>query len=144
MATAIPFPMVKSIHGRLGNFVFYFRPGQQCIRTHVVPYNPDTEAQRIVRRAFGDAVRSWQSMSDDEKNTYNRKARFLDMSGYNLYISEYMKTYISVKSLNPATSGSSDSAISSPSTNSLTSVSKPKSKAPGLNPDAGTSKLSPD
>jgi hypothetical protein len=100
MAVAIPGFIVKSISGRIGNVVFYTRRRSgkgtitQCIRTHVIPRNPDTEAQRAVRRSFGDAVREWQSMSPDEQYSYNRKARNLNMSGYNLYISIYMKSLI--------------------------------------------------
>jgi hypothetical protein len=91
MATATPNILINSIRGRIGNVVFYTRYGRQCVRIHVIPRNPDTEAQRAVRRAFGDAVRSWQAMSTDEKYTYTRKARHLNMSGYNLYISNYLK-----------------------------------------------------
>ncbi len=90
MATATPNILINSIRGRIGNVVFYTRRGRQCVRVHVIPRNPDTEAQRVVRRAFGDAVRSWQAMSPDEQYTYTRKARHLNMSGYNLFISGYM------------------------------------------------------
>ncbi len=91
MATAATNILLNSISGRIGNVVFYTRSGKQCVRTHVIPRNPDTEAQRAVRRSFGNAVRSWQSMSEDEKYAYIRKARYLNMSGYNLYISNYLK-----------------------------------------------------
>ncbi len=94
MATAIPGIIIKSIHGKIGNVVFYYSRGKQCIRTYVIPRNPDTEAQRLVRRAFGDAVRSWQAMRPDDKYAYNKTARFLNMSGYNLFISNYLKRII--------------------------------------------------
>ncbi len=94
MATAKPNILINSISGRIGNVVFYTRRGRQCVRLHVIPRNPDTEAQRAVRRSFGDAVRSWQTMNPDERHTYNRKARYLNMSGYNLYISNYLKRVI--------------------------------------------------
>jgi hypothetical protein len=91
MATATPNIMLKAISGRIGNVVFYTNRGRQCVRTYVVPRNPDTAAQRAVRRSFGDAVRSWQAMSQDEQYAYTRKARSLNISGYNLYISNYLK-----------------------------------------------------
>ncbi len=94
MATATPSILINSISGKIGNVVFYTRLGTQCVRAHVVPRNPDTQAQRAVRRSFGDAVRSWQSTSPEEKYAYNRKARHLNMSGYNLFISKYIKTNI--------------------------------------------------
>ncbi len=107
MATAAQGILIKSIHGRIGNLVFYCRRRTasstmtQCVRAHVIPRNPDTEAQRKVRRSFGDAVRTWQSMSLDDRHAFNRKARYLNMSGYNLYISNYIKRVIQTVSNTP-------------------------------------------
>ncbi|MBN2041485.1 MAG: hypothetical protein JW864_15710 [Spirochaetes bacterium] len=84
-------PIIKSISGRLDNVVFYCRNKKQCARTYVIPRNPDTALQRIVRSSFAKAVQSWQRMSPDGKYAYTRKARNLAMSGYNLFISIYMK-----------------------------------------------------
>jgi hypothetical protein len=69
------------------------------VRAYVVPRNPDTEAQRIVRRTFAEAVHSWQAMTPDDKYAFVRKARHLNMSGYNLHISQYMKTMLALKLL---------------------------------------------
>ncbi|MBN2403170.1 MAG: hypothetical protein JXN64_12320 [Spirochaetes bacterium] len=90
MATAALNPIITSISGRMGGVVFYSRHGRQCVRSHVIPRNPDTEAQKACRRTFAGAVKSWQSMAQDEKYIFIRKARYLQMSGYNLYISQYM------------------------------------------------------
>ncbi len=101
MATATPGILINSIRGRIGNLVFYCRrravdgARTQCVLAHVIPHNPDTEAQRTVRRTFAEAVLSWQFMTTDEKYAFIRKARSLNMSGYNLFISKYMKTKIS-------------------------------------------------
>lgn len=81
----------KSMHGRRGNMVLYNYCGRQYARSHVVPRNPNTEAQVFVRRTFGDAVHAWQALGDDEKHRFNRKGRMRSMKGYNLFISEYMK-----------------------------------------------------
>jgi hypothetical protein len=91
MATATPGILINSISGKIGNVVFYLRQGCQCVRAHVIPRNPDTEAQRFVRRSFAEAVRSWQTMTREDKYTYIRRARYLNMSGYNLFISNYIK-----------------------------------------------------
>jgi hypothetical protein len=99
MATAATNILISSISGRIGSVVFYTNRGRQCVRAHVIPLNPDTEAQRAVRRSFGDAVRSWQALPADEKHAYNRKARYLNMSGYNLYISKYLKILIKAPNL---------------------------------------------
>ncbi|MBN2400995.1 MAG: hypothetical protein JXN64_01205 [Spirochaetes bacterium] len=90
MAIIILNPLLDSIRGRMGNVVFYTRLNKQCVRAHIVLRNPDTAAQRSVRRTFADAVKSWQALSDEEKYVFTGKARNLRMSGYNLYISGYM------------------------------------------------------
>jgi hypothetical protein len=93
MAKAKLSPMFTSITGRVGNVVFYKRMGVQCLRRYVIPRNPDTEVQRVNRYTFKDAVRTWKELSEDEQYRYNRKVVELKlfMSGYNLYISDYMK-----------------------------------------------------
>ena len=90
MAIAKLNPVIMSINGRFGNSVFYVSRNRQCVRTYIVPRNPDTPLQREVRKTFAEAVKSWQLISPEEKYVYTRKARGLGMSGYNLYISEFM------------------------------------------------------
>ncbi len=85
------FPLIDSISGRFGNKVRYNRNNKPCVRTYVKPRNPNTLCQRINRHRFTDAVKSWQELNQEDKDKYNRKARYLNMSGYNLYISIYMK-----------------------------------------------------
>ncbi len=80
-----------SVSGRMGNVVYFNRYGNEYARVHVNPSNPHTGQQRIVRHTFSDAVKSWQGLAGDERAVYNKKARKLPMSGYNLYISQYMK-----------------------------------------------------
>ncbi|HNX25448.1 MAG TPA: hypothetical protein PKG60_15480 [Spirochaetota bacterium] len=94
MATVTLNPIFKSFSGNIAGIVMYTLDGRQYARVLPDYANPDTEKQRIVRRTFGDAVRSWQSLSPDEKQKYNRKARRLPMNGYNFYISCYMKENI--------------------------------------------------
>jgi hypothetical protein len=103
-------PVIFKISGYLYGFVFYMRNGKQCVRDYVIPNNPDTDAQRKVRHTFTDAVKSWQLLSLDEKHRHNRKARNLQMSGYNMYISIYMKKRI-LQAGNPAVAGSSGNLL---------------------------------
>jgi hypothetical protein len=138
--------MINSISGRIGNLVFYKRRGTQCVRVHVIPRNPDTEAQRIVRCAFGDAVRSWQAMTSDQKHEYIRKARYLNMSGYNLFISKYMKKVIqslNLTSTDELTSLTWNQELSTWNFLPSPSVSKPYTKAYGLNAHSGRIKIPP-
>ncbi len=132
MATASPSLLINSIQGRLGSFVFYYSRGTQCVRTYVIPRNPDTQAQRIVRRNFAEAVHTWQSMTSDQKYAFNRKARYLNMSGYNLFISGYIKTNIRSLLANNTTSEYDMSAATAASFSPIHSVSNPYLKANSL------------
>ncbi len=149
MAIATPNIMIRSIHGRIGNLVFYYRrravngAGTQCVRMHVIPRNPDTEAQRRVRCAFRNAVLSWQSMTADEKYAFNRKARFMNMSGYNLYISQYMRSKIHAGAETGIAPAASSAAFSTAYLNPLTSVSKSYSIKSGIKEDSIHAKLHP-
>ena len=90
-------PLLDAIRGTVGAIVLYRRYNRQYARRHVRPANPDTEGQRLIRSCFGDAVRSWQSLSPGEKDGWNRRGRKLSRSGYNLYISRFMREHISRK-----------------------------------------------
>ena len=86
-------PVFESVSGSLGKIVFYRRWRQQYARVYVKPTNPDTAAQRANRNLFAEAMKSWQLLSEEEKERYRKKARRLPMYGHNLFISEYMKTH---------------------------------------------------
>ena len=84
-------PAVLGMHGRIGSMVFYQRMGMQCARIYVIPHNPDTAKQRSNRNLFRDAISTWQSLSTEEKISWNSRAGRKNYSGYNLFISYYMK-----------------------------------------------------
>lgn len=42
------------------------------------------------REKFASAVAGWQSLTSEQKEVYNQRAKYLDMFGFNLYIREYM------------------------------------------------------
>jgi hypothetical protein len=67
------------------------RDGKQYFRTHVIPNDPKTAKQMEQRRKYARAVETWKKLSDDEKEIYNRRATNLNMSGYNLFISEFTR-----------------------------------------------------
>ncbi|HQO39782.1 MAG TPA: hypothetical protein PK986_04870, partial [Spirochaetota bacterium] len=52
MAKVILKSYLKSIHGRVGNLIYYNVHGNQYIRSYSVPYNPRTFKQQKNRRAF--------------------------------------------------------------------------------------------
>lgn len=49
-----------------------------------------TEAQQARRSKFASAVEAWQNLSAEQKETWRQKAWGRMMSGYNLYLREYM------------------------------------------------------
>jgi len=99
MALATLHPMFMNTSGRMGRLVYYNRRGIQCVRRHVIPGNPDTAAQRAVRSSFADAVHAWQALADQEKAMWRQKARYRNVTGYNMFVSRYMKDNL------PAASG---------------------------------------
>ena len=82
---------LDTMNGRMGDAVFYSCNGRHYARVMVKPRNPNTAAQVLVRRTFGDAVRAWQALDHDSKRKFIRKGRMRRINGYNLFISEYMK-----------------------------------------------------
>jgi len=49
-----------------------------------------TEAQQERREKFADAVAGWQNLTAEQKLLYNKRSIGKHMSGYNLYIKEFM------------------------------------------------------
>jgi len=91
MAKIILNPMFSEAEGNLGRIVLYKRNGVQCARKYVVPRNPDTHAQRSNRSTFAMAVKAWKNLSQDNKNEWNSKAQKKGKTGYNYFLSQYMK-----------------------------------------------------
>ncbi len=81
----------RELHGRMGGLVYVHRYGKQYVRIYARPSNPNTPAQRRGRNAFGEAVRAWQALTAEEKESWNDRARRKRRSGYNMFISEWMK-----------------------------------------------------
>jgi len=57
---------------------------------YMIPKNPRTEAQQAQRTKLANAVAGWQSLTTEQKNSYNERAKFQKTSGYNLYLKEYL------------------------------------------------------
>ena len=91
MATVKLNPVLASISGAIGGMVFYTRYGKTISREWIIPPNPNTPAQQANRSRFRDAMASWRQLPDYEKDSYNRRAKNLGLTGHNLYISRYMK-----------------------------------------------------
>ena len=59
---------------------------------HYRPTNPQTIPQQANRQKYADSILAWQGLTDSEKNVYNNNAKGKRMSGFNLFIREYMLT----------------------------------------------------
>lgn len=55
-----------------------------------IPANPQTPGQQNWRAKLRAAVIAWLALTDEQKEVYNKKAKYKDYSGYNLYISEFL------------------------------------------------------
>ncbi len=82
---------VQSLHGRIGNIIYYNVNGYQYARSYTIPANPRTEGQQKNRARFAHAVKLWQQLSIEKKSIYNILVKDKPFSGYNLFISMTLK-----------------------------------------------------
>ena len=69
-----------------------YSPGTGMIVTNVwYSEQPRTGEQQGWRSVFYDAVKNWQSFDDETKRYYNKPAKYKNYSGYNHYLSLYLK-----------------------------------------------------
>lgn len=65
--------------------------GRTCTRIDFYDYViTHTEPQQTNREKFAAGVAAWQALTAEQKIPYNKRAIGKHMSGYNLFISEYM------------------------------------------------------
>lgn len=57
---------------------------------YYVPKNTQQPQQQTWRSKFADAVANWQSLTNEQKEVYNKKAVGKPRSGYNIALREYM------------------------------------------------------
>ena len=79
-----PIPWQKSITASRWKGINY-------IRKYTIPGNPNTPLQENQRNLFNEAVESWKLLEPEQKEFYDKMA--VGMSGYNLYIREYIEAY---------------------------------------------------
>lgn len=89
-----PFFSLKA-SGQLGKTLVAFPwKGINALRTYVVPANPKSDAQKVQRGYFGDAVQAWHDslFSADDVGAWNRYAGILPaiMSGFNAMIKAFV------------------------------------------------------
>ena len=57
---------------------------------YYIPYNPRTGPQQTNRQGLADGVAAWQLLTDEQKAVYNKRTLGRGMSGYNLFLKEYL------------------------------------------------------
>jgi len=79
--------LFSEISGKAGTVDFRTLRGSGIdFGKHRIPLNPKSTKQRIHRRKYGEAVQAWRALSNDDKELWNKEAKDLKLSGYNLYI----------------------------------------------------------
>lgn len=85
---------IKYVYQRVGkdfgNIPSYHPHGMQ-VRKWVSGTDPATAPQLVRRAVFADAVVEWNLLTPGGKAVYNFRARPKKISGWNLFISEYLK-----------------------------------------------------
>ena len=85
--TPIPPEMLERVGKDL---ILTSRNGVVYLKRYARPRNPDTPAQRRTRTALARAVHAWQSAGIAVRERWNRTAKAQNMTGYNLFIREFM------------------------------------------------------
>ncbi len=84
------------IRGSIGdNWTYQVTGGAQRKYPYNIPTDPKTPSQLRMRDLLRKATYSWHSLTDPEKDFYRSLEPFKKvMSGFNYYVSTYMKEYI--------------------------------------------------
>jgi hypothetical protein len=91
MAKVMFSPIIVSISGKVADAVFARWKGRNYIRSRVVPANPRSTAQMVVRNSMARAVSLWQSLYAALKTAMDVYAAGYRMSGFNWMVSQNRK-----------------------------------------------------
>ncbi len=104
-------PYLRTAHGGMGDLVFYRRYGKIYIKARTIPANPRTEPQVKCRGNFGGGVKAWQVLPEEEKALYRNRAKRKRKSGYNLFMSEYLRGIAPGSPVTPSGNGGTGDAV---------------------------------
>ncbi|MBA7534183.1 hypothetical protein ES705_26429 [subsurface metagenome] len=91
MAKVMFSPIVVSVSGKVADAVFARWKGRNYIRSRVIPADPKSAAQLIVRESMARAVSLWQSLYAKVKTAMDVYAAGYRMSGYNWMVGQNRK-----------------------------------------------------
>jgi len=60
---------------------------------YYIPSDPQTAGQLARRAVYAEAVSQWQSLTPPQKATYNQRAKGTNLSGYNLFVREWLNSH---------------------------------------------------
>jgi len=84
------FPLFSDeAHGKISySLVFSTNAQGTYARLEFPKKDPDTPAQRKVRRAYGQMGMEWWKLTEEERKEYIRRGRALKTNGYDLFFKE--------------------------------------------------------
>ena len=91
--------------GKIANTLVYaIWKGLNYCRQYVIPSNPNTADQQVIRGYFSDAVAAYQAEDQATKDAWNAAIAALGapMSGFNYYVGKYID-YLGTHSGTPPT-----------------------------------------
>lgn len=58
-----------------------------------IPTNPNSTAQQTQRNKFKDGMTAWKDLTDEEKESYNKKGSKLGLPAQNVFLKEYLNSH---------------------------------------------------
>ena len=80
---------IKTV-GKIGDRVYYYLNGVLVSRAYFIPVQPRTDGQIAWWMQFRRGVDKWQRLTDPEKEVFNQRSKRLRMSGFNLFMREFL------------------------------------------------------
>lgn len=81
------------ITGHLQDRVYYYLDHVLTSRSFFIPVQPGTPAQLARWEIFSEGVLTFQNLSETEKKSWNQSAVRFQVSGFNFFMSKYLKTH---------------------------------------------------
>ena len=80
--------------GSIGDVITYSKTfgGNVCKKIPVVNVEPSSHQLRI-REIYSEGVEEWNDLTEEQKEIYNESAIGLQMTGFNLFMQEYMNEH---------------------------------------------------
>lgn len=79
-------PLVSGLSGKAADAVAATWKGRSYIRKHVIPHNPQSAAQTLVRESLARCVTLWRSLAANTKLWLDTYGTGYQMSGYNVFM----------------------------------------------------------